>query len=118
MILDNALADGQPNACALMIVVHLEAPRLIRERLAGIRVIIVGNHTTPAYVEEAFRIGADGYVVKNCDFAAPERAYGTRTAGGNAMQRSANYLKAQVAAADPSQVDRETARSRQSVAYA
>ena len=42
----------------------LEAARLIRERLPDVRVIIVSNHTTPEYIEEALRIGAHGYVVK------------------------------------------------------
>ena len=49
---------------SMPVMTGLEAARLIRERLPGIRVIIVSNHTTPAYIEEAFRIGADGYVVK------------------------------------------------------
>ena len=49
---------------AMPVMTGLEAARVIRERLPGIRVIIVSNHTTPAYIEEAFRIGADGYVVK------------------------------------------------------
>ena len=40
------------------------AARLIRERLPDVRVIIVSNYTTPAYIEETFRIGANGYVVK------------------------------------------------------
>jgi DNA-binding NarL/FixJ family response regulator len=36
----------------------------IRERLPDVRGIIVSNHTVPAYIEEAFQIGANGYVVK------------------------------------------------------
>lgn len=40
------------------------AARLIRERLPDVRVIIISNYTTPAYIEETFRIGAHGYVVK------------------------------------------------------
>ena len=49
---------------SMPVMTGLEAARMIRERLPGIRVIIVSNHTTPAYIEEAFRIGADAYVVK------------------------------------------------------
>src|SRR5687767_15981441 len=42
----------------------IEAARRIRERLPEIRIIIVSNHTSPIYVEEALKGGAHGYVVK------------------------------------------------------
>ena len=43
----------------------LEAARRIREKLPHIRVIIVSNHTSVAYIEEALQLGAHGYVVKS-----------------------------------------------------
>jgi DNA-binding NarL/FixJ family response regulator len=43
----------------------IQAARLIRERLPDIRVVIVSNHTISEYVEEAYQIGAHGYVVKD-----------------------------------------------------
>ena len=49
---------------SLPVMTGLEAARLIRERLPDVRVIIVSSHTTRAYIEEALRIGAHGYVVK------------------------------------------------------
>ena len=49
---------------SMPVMTGLEAARLIRERLPDVRIIIVSNHTTSAYIEEAFRIGAHGYVVK------------------------------------------------------
>jgi DNA-binding NarL/FixJ family response regulator len=49
---------------SMPVMTGLEAARLIRERLPDVRVIIVSNHTTPAYIDEAFRIGAHGYVFK------------------------------------------------------
>ena len=42
----------------------LEAARLIREQLPHLRIIMVSSHTAPAHIEEAFRIGAHGYVFK------------------------------------------------------
>ena len=49
---------------SMPVMTGIEAARLIRERLPGLRIIIGSNHTTFAYIEEAFRIGAQGYVFK------------------------------------------------------
>ena len=40
------------------------AARAIRDRQPGIRVIMLSSHTAPSYIDEAFRNGAHGYVVK------------------------------------------------------
>jgi DNA-binding NarL/FixJ family response regulator len=49
---------------SMPVMTGLDAARLIRERLPDIRIIIVSNHTTAAYIDEAFQIGVHGYVVK------------------------------------------------------
>jgi DNA-binding NarL/FixJ family response regulator len=41
-----------------------EAARRIRNNLPHVSVIIVSSHSDPAYVEQAFRSGAGGYVFK------------------------------------------------------
>ena len=46
------------------VITGIEAARLIRERFPEIRVIIVSNHSSTAYIDEAFQIGAHGYVVR------------------------------------------------------
>ena len=58
---------------SMPVMTGLDAARLIRERLPDVRVIMVSNHTSPAYIEEAFRIGAHGYVDKgSADFQLPK----------------------------------------------
>jgi DNA-binding NarL/FixJ family response regulator len=42
----------------------LEAARRLKERLPEVRIIVLSNHSERAYVEEAFRLGAESYVVK------------------------------------------------------
>jgi DNA-binding NarL/FixJ family response regulator len=42
----------------------IEATRRIREKLPEIHIIIVSNHESPIYVEEALNVGAHGYVLK------------------------------------------------------
>jgi DNA-binding NarL/FixJ family response regulator len=49
---------------SMPVMTGLEAARRIRERLPDMKVIIVSNHTTATYIEEALRIGVHGYVVK------------------------------------------------------
>ena len=44
----------------------LEAAQRIIDKKPGVKVIIVTNHADPAYIEEAFRRGARGYVLKGC----------------------------------------------------
>jgi DNA-binding NarL/FixJ family response regulator len=50
---------------SMPVMTGLDAARLIRERLPDVRVIIVSNHTSPAYIEEAYQIGVHGYVGKD-----------------------------------------------------
>jgi DNA-binding NarL/FixJ family response regulator len=49
---------------SMPVMTGLEAARLIRERLPDVRAIIVSSYTAPVFIEEAFRIGAQGYVFK------------------------------------------------------
>ena len=42
----------------------LDATRLIKERLSNVRVLILSNYSDPWHINEAFRVGADGYVLK------------------------------------------------------
>jgi PAS domain S-box-containing protein len=46
----------------------IEAARCLRERLPKVRIIFASQHTAREYVEEAFRAGGHGYIVKQ---AAP-----------------------------------------------
>lgn len=58
---------------SMPVMTGMEAARLIRERLPDLRVIMVSNHRRPAYIEEAFRIGAHGYVFKgSASFQLPK----------------------------------------------
>lgn len=41
-----------------------EAARLILNREPAVRIIFVTQHAEPAYVDEAFRVGGRGYVLK------------------------------------------------------
>jgi CheY-like chemotaxis protein len=54
----------------------IEAARLLRERLPSVRIIFASQHTGREYVEEAFRAGAQGYIVKQA--AATEVAKAIR----------------------------------------
>jgi DNA-binding NarL/FixJ family response regulator len=49
---------------SMPVMTGLDAARLIRERLPDVRIILVSNHTTAAYIDEAFSMGVHGYVVK------------------------------------------------------
>src|SRR6267378_4480352 len=44
----------------------LEAMRIIRERAPETRVVILSMHSNKAFVAEALKIGATGYVLKGC----------------------------------------------------
>ena len=44
----------------------LEAAEKITQTKPAVKVIMVTSHADPAYVEEAFRRGARGYVLKGC----------------------------------------------------
>lgn len=41
-----------------------EAARLLRKRLPDLQIIFISAHVDRAYADEAFQIGAQGYVVK------------------------------------------------------
>jgi two-component system, NarL family, nitrate/nitrite response regulator NarL len=49
---------------SMPVMTGIEAARVIRERLPEVRVIIVSNYTSAAYVDETFKIGIHGYVLK------------------------------------------------------
>jgi DNA-binding NarL/FixJ family response regulator len=42
----------------------LEAARLLKKRLPEVRIVVLSSYSERAYVEEAFRLGAESYVVK------------------------------------------------------
>jgi DNA-binding NarL/FixJ family response regulator len=42
----------------------VDAARLIHERFPEIHIIFASQHTTREYADEAFRVGAQGYIVK------------------------------------------------------
>jgi DNA-binding NarL/FixJ family response regulator len=50
---------------SMPVMTGLEAARVIRQRLPDIRVIIVSSHTNPAFIAEAYELGASGYVQKD-----------------------------------------------------
>jgi DNA-binding NarL/FixJ family response regulator len=45
---------------SMPVMTGLDAARLIRERLPAVRIILVSNHTTAAYIDEAFQMGVHG----------------------------------------------------------
>ncbi len=64
----SAAADLKPDLIVLDISMPLlngmEAARQIRAQNQRVKLIFLSMHLDPAYVREAFRIGADGYVLK------------------------------------------------------
>jgi DNA-binding NarL/FixJ family response regulator len=52
----------------------LEALPLIRERLPDVGLIMVSSHTSSAFVDQAFRMGANAYVGKESAHAALPQA--------------------------------------------
>ena len=59
-----------------------EAARILRERLPETRIIFASQHDNPDYVEEAFRLGAHGYVSKKAAATELPEAVRTVLAGG------------------------------------
>jgi CheY-like chemotaxis protein len=59
-----------------------EAARVLRERLPETRIIFISQHADPNYAEEAFRLGADGYVVKKAASTEVREAVRAVLAGG------------------------------------
>ena len=59
-----------------------EAARMLRERLPETRIIFASQHAESTYVEEAFRVGASGYLLKKAAAAELPEAVRTVFAGG------------------------------------
>jgi PAS domain S-box-containing protein len=59
-----------------------EAARVLRERMPEIRIIFASQHTEAHYVEEAFRLGAHGYVSKKAASTELPEAVRVVLAGG------------------------------------
>jgi DNA-binding NarL/FixJ family response regulator len=59
-----------------------EAARVLRERLPETRIIFISQHADPNYAEEAFRLGAYGYVVKKAASTEVREAVRAVLAGG------------------------------------
>ena len=59
-----------------------EAARVLRERLPETRIIFASQHAESTYVEEAFRLGASGYLLKKAAAAQLPEAVRTVFAGG------------------------------------
>lgn len=73
-----ALAEGlRPEIVLLDIsmprICGLDAARMIKERLPEARILILSNYSDTWHIDEAFRMGADGYVLKGSTlFQLPE----------------------------------------------
>jgi DNA-binding NarL/FixJ family response regulator len=59
-----------------------EAARVLRERLPETRIIFASQHADPAYVEEAFGLGAHGYISKRAASTELPEAVRVVLAGG------------------------------------
>ena len=59
-----------------------EAARVLRERMPEIRIIFASQHAEAHYVEEAFRLGAHGYVSKKAASTELPEAVRVVLAGG------------------------------------
>jgi CheY-like chemotaxis protein/two-component sensor histidine kinase len=68
-----------------------EAARVLRDRLPETPIIFASQHADPAYVEEAFRVGARGYVVKRT--ASTELPEAVRVVLGGGVFRSPTINK-------------------------
>ena len=60
----------------------MAAARRLHQRLPELKLIFVTAHADPLYLEEAFRVGARGYVVKQAMDAELAPAIATVLAGG------------------------------------
>lgn len=70
----------------------MAAARQLRQRSPDLKVIFVTAHADPLYLEEAFRIGARGYVVKQAMDAELGPAISTVLAGGTYRSPSVQTL--------------------------
>jgi DNA-binding NarL/FixJ family response regulator len=63
-------------------VAGLDVTRRITETTSSVKVIILSMHNDPAYVEEAFRVGASGFLLKSAERAELVTAIGHVMVGG------------------------------------
>jgi two-component system response regulator NreC len=72
----------------------IEATSQIREKSQKVKVIILSVHSSRRFVGEVFRAGANGYLIKNCNFKEVVYAVGAVTAGGTYIcPQVANVLR-------------------------
>ncbi|HSY05623.1 MAG TPA: response regulator transcription factor [Steroidobacteraceae bacterium] len=84
----------------------IEVARQIRERVPATRILILSMHPSPQYVYQAFRAGADGYVVKDARAAEVIDALrriskGKRYMGGSVSKLVIDDIAAAGRACDP-----------------
>ena len=96
----------------------LEVLRIIRERVPETRVVVLSMHSNKAFVAEALKIGATGYVLKGCTeenliYAVRDAAAGKRFLSPpvSAIAIDAYIEQAQAGPFDPH--DTLTARERE-----
>jgi len=70
----------------------LEAMRILRERAPATRMIVLSMHSNKAFVAEALKIGATGYVLKGCAEENLIRAVRDAAAGIRFLSPSVNAL--------------------------
>jgi two-component system, NarL family, response regulator NreC len=70
----------------------LEAMRILRERVPGTRVVVLSMHSNKAFVAEALKIGATGYVLKGCTEDNLIRAVRNAAAGTRFLSPPVNAI--------------------------
>ena len=90
----------------------LEATKLLAKEFPDVKVIILSMHRIPEFVTDAFRAGADGYVVKDADESELAAAIHT-VANGESYLSPAVFRTLIVRADQPKPVEKLTARQRQ-----
>ena len=70
----------------------LEALRILRERAPETRVVVLSMHSNKAFVAEALKIGATGYVLKGCTEENLIRAVRDAAAGAHFLSPSVNTM--------------------------
>jgi two-component system, NarL family, response regulator NreC len=70
----------------------LEAMRVLRERVPKTRVVVLSMHSNKAFVAEALKIGATGYVLKGCTEDNLVRAVRDAAAGVRFLSPSVNAI--------------------------
>jgi len=84
----------------------IEATRRIHSEKPGIKIIGLSMHAAKRYVQEMYRAGARGYLLKDCDFDELVTAIQTVAAGGTYFAGEFAGIAAQEAAHDGSTVKR------------